>query len=118
MTRRMLIVDDERDICDCLKDFFTMRGFSVLSVFSGEEALARLETESVDVVLLDVMLPGLTGIEVLRRIKTLCPQACVVIVTALDRDDLRVQAQQWGAAAYVTKPFDFSDATWSAALTP
>ena len=116
--RRMLIVDDEQDICACLQDFFTLHGFFVVSAFSGEEALARMEEEPVDVVLLDILLPGLCGIEVLRRMKERCPSACVIMVTALDQPDLRFEAQRWGAAAYVTKPFDFSDATWSVALLP
>lgn len=114
--RRMLIVDDEPTICECLKDFFTVRGFSVTSAFSGEEALERLSDEAADVILLDILLPGLSGIEVLKHVKALNPQVRVVIVTGLDQDDLRTQACRYGAAAYITKPFDFSDETWSSVL--
>ncbi len=113
---RMLIVDDERDICDCLEQFFASKGFSVVSAFSGEEALELLAQGQTDVVLLDILLPGLSGIEVLRRAKELDPRVRVVIVTGLDQTDLRVQAHQYGAAAYVTKPFDFSETTWAAVL--
>ena len=118
MIRHMLIVEDERDICDCLEQFFRGRGFSVVSVFSGEEALAHLSESSVDVVLLDILLPGLSGIEVLKQAKQLYPQAKVIMVTALDQETLRVQAHRYGASAYITKPFDFSDATWSVVLSP
>ncbi len=111
--RRMLIVEDERDVCDCLRQFFSHHGFAVSSAFSGEEALEQLSKDVADVVLLDILLPGLSGIEVLRRVKTMCPNAKVVMVTALDRQDLREQARRWGAAAYITKPFDFSETTWS-----
>lgn len=114
--RRMLIVDDERDICDCLTVFFSGRGFSVSAAFSGEEALERLSETRADVILLDILLPGLSGIEVLKHAKTLNPTARVIMVTALDQDELRMQARHYGAAAYITKPFDFSDETWSSVL--
>lgn len=112
--RQMLIVEDEREICGCLQQFFSARGFSVVSVFSAEEALTRLEASAPDVILLDLLLPGLSGIEVLKRAKALHPQARFIVVTALDLDDLRMEAYRYGAAGYVTKPFDFSPATWSA----
>ena len=114
--RRMLIVDDERDVCECLQAFFSTRGFSVTSVFSGEEALDQLAQEPADVILLDILLPGLTGIEVLKRIKERCPSVQVIMVTGLDQVDLRIQARHYGAAGYVTKPFNFSATTWSLVL--
>jgi len=108
----MLIVEDETDICDSLQHFFASRGFSVQSVFSGEEAIEQLRQHSADVILLDLVLPGLSGIEVLKRAKQLYPNANVVIVSALDQNDVRETATRYGASAYITKPFDFSDATW------
>lgn len=112
--RRMLIVEDEKDIADCLQEFFTGEGFAVSSVFSGEEALARIAETGAEIVLLDILLPGLSGIEILRRIKEANRRVRVVMVTALDRDDLRLQAHQYGACGFVTKPFDFSQDTWKA----
>ena len=114
--REMLIVEDERDISDCLQQFFTAKGFAVASAFSAEEALERLKASAPDVILLDILLPGLSGLELLKRAKALHPMARVIMVTALDREELRLEAHQYGAAGYVTKPFDFSDTTWSAAL--
>lgn len=113
---RMLIVDDEPDICDCLRDFFSARGFAVTCAFSGEEAIEQITAAPVDVVLLDILLPGIHGIEVLKRAKELCPEAKVVMVTALDQDERRIEAQRYGAAGYVPKPFDFSEATWAPVL--
>ncbi len=115
---RMLIVDDERDICELLKEFFSGKGFSVLSAFSGEEALGKLQEHEADIILLDILLPGLSGIEVLKRVKEQHPTVRVIMVTAIDQLDLRSQAQQYGAVGYVTKPFDFSPQTWSAAFQP
>lgn len=114
--RRMLIVDDERDICDLLAEFFEAKGFAVTRAFSGEEALEKLSGGEVDVLLLDILLPGLSGIEVLRYARELHPGARVIMVSALDQPDLRTQAQRYGAVAYITKPFSFTDPAWSAAL--
>ena len=114
--RRMLVVDDERVVCECLRDFFVAHGFTVAVAFSGEEALAKLAEQSYDVVLLDILLPGIHGLEVLRQLRRQHPLATVVMMTALDEDDLRNQARQLGATAFVTKPFDLSDETWAVVL--
>lgn len=116
VSRRILIVDDERDTCDCLEQYFRARGFAVTSVFSGEEALERLNQDPVDVILLDVVLPGISGLEVLRRVKELKPRVRVIIVTAHDLKEFREEARHHGACGYITKPFDFSERTWSAVL--
>ena len=112
VTRQMLIVDDEQDICALLEDFFSSRGFKVMSAFSGEEALEQLSTDAPDVILLDILLPGISGIEVLKRAKQLHPRAQIMMVTALDEDNLRGEAHRFGAAGYITKPFDLSNQTW------
>ena len=117
MKQRMLIVDDEQDICDLLHDFFSARGFEVASAFSGEEALRHLRRSSADVVLLDILLPGVSGIEVLRRARKIRPRAKFIMVSALDQDDLRQSALESGASDYITKPFNFDARTWSAVFT-
>ena len=114
--RRMLIIEDEPDIQECLRDFFSSRGFSVTTAFSGEEALERLEEGSAEVILLDILLPGISGLEVLKRIKEIRPRTKVIMVTGLSHPTLRVEAQACGASGYVTKPFDFSDQTWAPVL--
>ena len=112
----MLIVDDEPKICECLKTFFTSRGFAADSALSGQEAIEWLMEHPADVILLDIRLPDMAGTDVLKRAKELCPEAKVVMVTALDEDERRIEAQVYGACGYVTKPFDLSDATWDAVL--
>ena len=114
--KRMLIVDDEVDICDCLEQFFLTRGFTVESAYSGEEALNLLERQEADILLLDIRLPGLSGMEVLKRVRDRWPNIRIVMVTAMDRDDLKQKARLYGAVDYVIKPFDFSETTWSAVL--
>ena len=112
----MLIVEDELDIADCLEQFFTQRGYSVVSTFSGEEALDWLKERSAEVILIDILLPGLSGIEVLKRAKQIHPRAQVVMATALDQRNFREEAERYGACDYVTKPFDFSDEAWAMIL--
>ncbi len=115
--RRLLVVDDDHDICECLAQFFSTRGFTVVSAFSGEQALDRVATVSPEIVILDILLPGLSGIEVLRRVKKLCPGAKVVMITGLPHLELRSEARAYGACGYVTKPFDFSEETWAPVLS-
>ena len=110
---RMLIVDDEPDIGDCLGTFFGSRGFQVYWVSTGEEALEYVHDQPADVILLDIRLPDMWGLELLRRIKGLLPEVKIVMVTALNQPDLASEAKAYGACGYVTKPFDFSDLTWA-----
>ena len=114
---RMLVVDDETRICEILKTHFSAKGFTVICAYTGQEALESLMDEPVDVVLLDIRLPDMSGIDVLKRAKELCPDAKVIMVTAVDQEELQTDAKIYGACGYVTKPFDFSDATWDQLLT-
>lgn len=113
MPRRILIVDDERDLCETLGDFLSSKGFQVTSVFSGEQAIELLAQQGSDVVLLDMLLPGLSGIEVLKRVKVLRPELRVIIVSGVDNEDVRTQAIRYGAEAYLMKPLDFHQAAWT-----
>ena len=110
---RMLIIDDEPDICECLNDFFSAKGFAVRCVFSGKDALVTLLEEQPDIVLLDLRLPDIWGLELLKRVKRLYPATKVVVVSSVDQREPKLQAKTYGACAYITKPFDFSEATWA-----
>ncbi len=110
----MLVVDDQQDLCDILARYFSARGFEVSSAFSGEEALHRMEARPPEVVLLDILLPGISGLEVLKRVRRAFPGTRVVMVTGTDRSDWRAEAKLFGACGFVTKPFQLSDNTWSA----
>ena len=115
--RQLLVVDDDHDICECLEQFFSARGFAVTSAFSGEQALDRVTEASPEVMIVDILLPGISGIEVLRLVKERCPSAKVVMITGLPHLELRGKAHAYGACGYVTKPFDFSEQTWAPVLT-
>jgi DNA-binding response OmpR family regulator len=103
---RILVVDDEQDIRDVLTRFFTGKGYEVLTAESGEASLQTLEKEKVDAVLLDIRMPGLGGVETLRRIRNKWPALAVVMVSAEDDEDVARQTIQDGAFDYVVKPLE------------
>ena len=104
---RMLIVDDEASVRDVLCDYFVARGYAVIAAADGHEALAAFARERPDVVLLDVRMPGLDGLTVLKRLREADPEVAVIMVTA--NEDLAVARETLsvGAFDYVAKPFDF-----------
>src|SRR5262245_61300162 len=108
MTGRVLVVDDILANVKLLEARLSAEYFDVLTAYSGPEALAVLENERIDVVLLDVMMPALDGFEVCRRIKA-SPKTMhvpVVMVTALDQTTDKVQGLEAGADDFLTKPVD------------
>ncbi|MBI4550249.1 MAG: response regulator [Candidatus Omnitrophica bacterium] len=104
MITKLLVVDDEVEICDFLKTFFEERNYKVFTALNGETALRVVEKEKPAVVLLDIKMPGLDGIEVLKRIKALHPTAKVIMVTAIETRDKIEEATRLGADNYITKP--------------
>lgn len=102
-----LIVDDDKSIRDFLKLFLKKKGFqNVETVESGQEALAIVEKEDINLVLLDVRMPGMDGIEVLRAIKKIRKDIPVVMVTAYPDEEKAKEAMKEGAYDYIIKPFD------------
>lgn len=102
---RILVVDDEPAIRRALRTPLTELGFEVSEVSRGEMALDVLRTETFDAVLLDVNMPGIGGIETLRRIRAMAPRLPIIILTVRDSENEKVQALEMGADDYVTKPF-------------
>ncbi len=101
----ILIVDDEEVLQDVLKSVVEREGWSPVGVRSGEEALRVLEHEEVELVLLDLMLPGMSGIEVLRQIRGEDPDQVVVVITAYSSIEGAIEAMREGAFHYIPKPF-------------
>ncbi len=101
----VLVVDDEDDFRNVTSKELERMGFSVISSESGEDAKEKVVTEAVDVVLLDIRMPGMDGIEALKIIKELSPESEVIMLTAVkDEADRVVQAMRLGAYDYLTKP--------------
>lgn len=106
MVKKVLIVDDEPDFCDALRDFLRSKGFEVAIALSGEEALPAYMQEKPDVVLLDIQMPGMDGLETLRELKVLDQGANAIMVTAIQDDEFVKRDMVEGALDYITKPVD------------
>ncbi len=104
MAIRVLVVDDEPNILRSLKGVLEDEGYETVTVSSGEAALEELKKEAPDVVLLDVWLPGMDGLEVLRRIKTSHPTLPVIIISGHGTIETAVRATRMGAFDFVEKP--------------
>ena len=104
-TRNILVVDDEEDVRLFLQDFLSERELNVLSAGSGEEALEIMAKETPDIVLLDVMMPGMDGLECLERIRKQYPKTTVIMITALNDESRISRAKKLGAYNYILKPF-------------
>jgi len=107
----ILIVDDEESVRDSLYNWFLEDGFRVECAENAKRALTILESDQFDIILADIKMPGMDGLEMLRRIKSLRSDAIVIVMTAFATVDTAVKALKDGAYDYVTKPFDPDDLT-------
>ena len=106
---RVLIVDDETELVSALKERLILRGFEAEGVTSGSDALAFLEDHECDVVLLDVKMPGLGGLEVIRRIKSLRPKLEVILLTGHGSVRSVEEGMALGAFDYLMKPVKIAE---------
>jgi DNA-binding NtrC family response regulator len=102
---RILVVDDERDICRALEFLLSREGYKVATAYSGQDALKKIEAEEFDLVITDLKMEGITGMEVLERAINLRPALIVVIMTAFGTVESAVEAMKKGARDYIVKPF-------------
>src|SRR5579863_6991627 len=102
----ILVIDDEAGIRESLEVLLSLEGYSVRMASDGEQGLRILELENFDLVLLDLALPGQTGLELLPRIKVLQPELPVIMITAYGTVDNVVEAIRAGAENFVQKPWD------------
>lgn len=106
--KKILVVDDEDDVRLFLQDFLSERDLDVMAASSGEEALEKIDQSKPDIVLLDVMMPGMDGLECLERVKKKFPEINVIMITAL-KDEARIaRAKKVGACNYIVKPFSLA----------
>jgi len=103
---RLLIVDDELHVRESLSHWFTEDGYDVETANGGHEALAALGRKSFDVIISDIKMPGMDGLELQRRVHEKDPNVAIVLVTAYASVDTAVQALKEGAYDYLVKPFD------------
>lgn len=106
---KVLLVDDEKDFALTLAERLGMRGIQVSTAFSGEEALNLLETYQPDVMVLDLMMPGMSGSTVLGRVKNLYPNLAVILLTGLSSTAEGVSGISQGAFDFLIKPLQIEE---------
>jgi DNA-binding NtrC family response regulator len=104
MKIRVLLVDDEEEFVQALSDRLTIRDYDVSTSFSGQDALAKVKAYNFDVIILDVVMPGVDGIETLREIKMMKPLTEVIMLTGHATVETAIEGMKLGAADYLMKP--------------
>lgn len=108
---KVLLVDDEREFVHMLSDRLEMRDLGAAVVYDGEQALAAVSEEEPEVMVLDLKMPGIDGIEVLRRVKSEHPHVEVIVLTGHGSEEIRKRCMELGACAYLEKPVDIETLT-------
>ena len=108
---RILLVDDEKDFVEMLSMRLADAGEQVTAAYSGQECLEKLAQTSIDVVILDIKMPGMDGIQTLREIKAMFPLVEVIMLTGHGTTETAVKGMKLGAFDYLLKPADFEDLT-------
>ena len=106
---KILLVDDEKDLIEMLSLRLQETGEKVKSAYSGQECLETLDKNNIDVVILDIRMPGMDGIETLKEIKKRFPLVEVIMLTGHGSTETAVEGMKLGAFDYLLKPADFSD---------
>jgi DNA-binding NtrC family response regulator len=104
---KILVVDDDRRMVKTTCDILSIKGFEAVAAFSGEEALEKLQSGAPDCVLMDIKMPGISGVETLKRIKRFYPTLPVILASAYATDEVVEEAKRQGAYAVLTKPVNF-----------
>lgn len=111
--REILVADDDPSIRSLLKQLLSDEGFSVAEASTGTEVVDKVKTDSVDLVIMDIRMPELDGMEALSRIKAIAPQTAVLVMTAFGSSNAAIRAMELGAFDYITKPFELDKITHS-----
>ena len=101
---RILIIEDDEEMRSLLEDVLDEEGFKTESASNGSEGLRKLSKESFDLILTDIRMPGLTGLDILPVIKRLQPEASVIVITAFGNEEIHRRSVEKGAAGYLEKP--------------
>ena len=104
--KNVLVIDDDEKICWAFEQFLTDEGHQPIIANNAEEGLRKIQSETPDIILLDVRLPGMNGLEALKQIKALQPEAVVIVMTAYDNVETTIQAMQLHAFDFIPKPID------------
>ena len=103
---RILVVDDEVEVCIALKEFFSLREYEVETALDVPTALKVVENFKPHIVLLDIIMPGMGGLDVLKRIRNINPEIGIIMTTAVVDEEIAKSTIRLGAYDYITKPID------------
>lgn len=106
MSKKILVIDDEMDMGEIVKDYLEEYGYETMIAVEAVQGLEIVEKEKPQVILLDVLMPEISGIECLQKIKEVSPEAIVIIVSGMQDEQIAKEAIRYGAYDYITKPFD------------
>ena len=102
---KLLVVDDEAGICDSIKQIFTYIGFSVFTATTAQKALNILKKEKPKIIFLDIIMPDINGLDLLKEVKQIDPQSIVIMVTVMQDEETKKKALSLGADEFINKPF-------------
>jgi DNA-binding response OmpR family regulator len=102
--KKILVVDDEPAVCNMLEKFLTRKGYEAIIALSGEEAIRKVKEGRPHVILLDIKMPGIDGIETLKRIRAIDKEVGIVMITAVKEEETGKKCLELGAYDYITKP--------------
>jgi DNA-binding NtrC family response regulator len=111
---RILVVDDEEGMCEFLLYLLEGEGYEVDVAHSGDQALAKVEETAFDLILADIKMPGIDGLEMLRHIREADEETVVIVMTGYSSLESAIKAIKYDASDYLTKPFDDPDAVLAA----
>jgi DNA-binding response OmpR family regulator len=106
--KRILVVEDDDEMRSLLRDFIEDEGYEVDSVNNGSEAFRKLVKEPFDLVITDIRMPGLTGLDILPGMRKLQPEVSIIVITAFGSEEVHRRAFEKGATAYLEKPIHFN----------
>ena len=104
---KILILDDEKGVCKHLEEFFKYRGYTVFAATNGKEALSIIKKQKPQILLLDIRMEGINGLDVLKKAKKDNANVKAIMITAMDDEATKLQAKELGADEYLTKPFSY-----------
>jgi DNA-binding NtrC family response regulator len=110
---RVMVVDDDQFVLELLDEFLTGSGYDVFTARSGEAALGRIKTGNTDIALVDYKLPGMDGLETIKRINQISPDTVTIIMTGFPTLDSSISAIRLGASDYILKPFKLNEVSLS-----
>lgn len=105
---RILVVDDEAEVCNALKEFLSLREYGVETALDGPTALKMVEDFKPHIVLLDIIMPGMGGLDVLKRIRNINLEIGIIMTTAVVDEEIAKSTIRLGAYDYITKPIDLN----------